>query len=70
MVEQGFYSLFIHQKEELRNEKKQQKQQQQQRLQKGLRWNSVNTATCGPWKFIRIDGSKAYHSLVLHTCAL
>ena len=68
MVEQGFYSLFIHQKEELRNEKKQ--QQKQQRLQKRLRWNSVNTATCGPWKFIRIDLSKAYHSLVLHTCAL
>ena len=42
----------------------------QRRLQKRLRWNSVNTATCGPWKFIRIDGSKAYHSLVLHTCAL
>ena len=53
MVEQGFYSLFTHQKVDLHDDKKkQQQQQQQQRLQKRLRWNSVNTATHGPWKFI------------------
>ena len=56
VVEQGFYSLFTHQKVDLHDDKKkkqqQQQQQQQQRLQKRLRWNSVNTATYGPWKFI------------------
>ena len=51
MVEQGFYSLFTHQKVDLHDDKKKQ-QQQEQRLQKRLRWNSVNTATYGPWKFI------------------
>ena len=55
MAKQGFSSLFTHQEEELRDDKK----RQQQQLQKRLRWNPVNTTTNGPWKSIRIDGSKS-----------
>ena len=55
MAKQGFSSSFRYQEEELRDEKK----KQQQQLQKRLRWNPVHAATNGPWKSIRIDGSKS-----------
>ena len=55
MAKQGFSSVFSHQEEELRDGKK----RQQQQLQKRLRWNPFNAATNGPWKSIRIDGSKS-----------